>query len=208
MKYHEKNQLVDESLALIENGKSLSFVENFLKDKGYFRIDIDKIFFSLKRELSKKYNSKVINSLYGDSLNKNNKEFQHLNDEIVESIYKNGVEEIKSLKKQQIKLMVSAGVGDSRIISKSVDKFFSKVEAVKQIEFIEKSISSELKRQREQNLFVGLGALLIGGGFTVLTYMNTIGNRSILFYGLIIFGIINTFNGLGTYKNNRERLAE
>ena len=206
MKYQEKIKLIKESVELLETGKYISDLESYLKEKGYYNRAIEKIVFSTKKEISEKYSAQIIKSLYEDAAGQTKQAFSHLNEEIIDVIQKSGIEEIQAAKKRQARIMVLAGVGDSDILTKITDKYFSRTEAIKQIDFIENSISSELKRQRNQSLFVGLGALLIGGGFSVMTYLNPIGNRSMLFYGLILFGIATTFKGLSTYKPARERV--
>jgi hypothetical protein len=136
--------------------------------------------------------------LLGDELENQNSIFLKLDKEVIEMLKEYELKEIVIRSKQEVDSLVKKGIDEDEIIQKVSNKYFPEEELMKQIEFYSRHNAKVGGQDKKNYLVIGIVCIIDGIRLTVLSTVKPFMKGSAIFYGLIIFGIVNLVKAYST----------
>lgn len=184
MKYQEKIELAKKGITFLQNGNSIGKFKEELSKRNLYKPDIDMIWQSCKSMLIKNYEREFKEQIY----NQRN-EYSNLNDDVYNLIKSEVIEKIRVEEKIKFNKLIDERFDEEDLTSKNKNSVLSELDIIK---LNESDYKVKIKGRKKINYHIVSGvAIGIGIVFSIYTLFNPIGGKSIIFIGLIIFGIIN-----------------
>ncbi len=190
--------MAEETADLLSEGKTVEAVTQLLRERGYYPFDIDKIFFSAKGILSDRFGEKIRQYLLEGQLELKKPEFSFLDDDLFNMIREREITTIVDASKTKVNELMQQGVEEEEIIAKTTNAFFSETAALEQMAFYAKFNFKVSGAEKQKYLLIGIACTLLGVGLTIFSFIAPGLERSYIFYGLIIIGIVNLVKAFST----------
>ncbi|MEM9824069.1 MAG: hypothetical protein AAF985_23490 [Bacteroidota bacterium] len=184
MKYQDKVKFVEQSIELLKNNKSRAEVADYLSAQGLKKWDIDKINQSIDNQLRHEHKAKIKSYMLENSLEAKLSEFEDVDADLFEAIQYEIIAEIEQASKKKVQQLFAQGKDQEEIIQKVKNTHFDEEDILAVVE-----LEKEKKQEKESQHYKGIGFIILGIILTFASFnINTGG--VVLFYGLIIYGII------------------
>jgi len=189
MKYQEKIKLSNEGIELLSNGKSIKEFKENLSRKNLHKPEIESVLRSCKSMLTEKFEPIFKPLILNKELDSNSSQFSSLSPDVFQLIKEEVTTKIIEDSKKKVGELIDAGLDADEIIPKVENSVFSEEDIM---EYGQKYHSDNVKigGQEKQNYQVfGILAIVLGIVLSVYSFFNENGG-SVLYFGLIIFGVL------------------
>ncbi len=199
MKYQEKIEMAKNAADKLSNKISNKEVRNELSTKGYYPQQVDEIMRSANNLLSHQYGPKIKEYLIDGSFDEHRLEFDFLEEDVMDAIKNSQTKLIQSECKKKVDELVKLNYEELDIVSQVQNKVFTEFDIYRRIDFYKKHNFKITGEEKRNYLTLGLASIIAGIGLSLFTMIGPAsGGKSILFYGLIIFGVYNLIKAYST----------
>lgn len=190
MKYQKKIEIAKEGLELVSNGKSIKDFTEILSNKKLHKPEIENIWRSCKTMLVEKFEPTFKPLILSKELDNKRDQFSFLSPDVFQVIKDEVTDKIIEDSKKKIGELIDSGLDADEIIPKVENSVFGEEDIMKYGEKYHED-NVKVSGQEKQNYQVfGILAIILGIVLTVYSFFNNKDGGSILYIGLIIFGVI------------------
>ncbi len=198
LSYREKVQLGNEAAETLSKGVDKQAVVEDLRAQGLNRFDVDKVLRTAQSVLRDALGERMQTYMLDGTLEQHRAEFQELDEEDFAKMQEAQRLRIVRMSKAQVSRLAAKGLSQSEIAAQVVNPFFDPWAVSDQIDVYKRRDVKVSGAVKEKYLWLGFGGLILGVGLSIWSYQRW-PDGSILFYGLIILGIINLVKAISTH---------
>lgn len=189
MTYQEKLKFAEDVAVELKKGAPIVKIEEELRSKGLYNLDVDKVMFSAKNIIEEEFGPKIKKYMLEGTLEKNAPEFGILDISTFENIKERIKRIILEETNKKVKELAAGDMSDEGIIKETISPCVSENEIRVQIENYRQYIETPKGVDKNEYLVIAVSTLVLGITMYILFYgvVNELANL------LIGFGLVNLY---------------
>lgn len=191
MTYQEKLKFAEDVAVELKKGVSVEKIEEGLRSKGLYNLDVDKVLFSARSIIEDEFGPKIKKYMLEGTLEKNASEFGILDISTFENLKDRSKRVIIEETSKKVKELAAGDMSDESIIKETISPCVSENEIKVQIENYRQYIETPKGDEKNKYLVIAISTLIPGLGILIYQVVN--GGRIRLAVALVVFGLINIF---------------
>lgn len=207
MKYQDKIKLAEEGLDLLSDGKSINEFKEILFSKKLHKPEIESIWRSCTSMLAEKFEPTFKPLILSKELENKRHQFSSFSPDVFELIKTEVTNKIINDSKKKIGELIDAGLDADEIIPKVESSVFSEEDIMEYGEKYHKDNVKVSGKEKQNYQVFGILAIVLGIVLSVYSFFNDKDGGSILYIGLIIFGVIYLIRSTST-RSEIERMKK
>lgn len=189
MTYQEKLKFAEDVAVELKKGAPIVKIEEELRSKGLYNLDVDKVMFSAKNIIEEEFGPMIKKYMLEGTLEKNAPEFGILDISTFENIKERIKRIILEETNKKVKELAAGDMSDEGIIKETISPCVSENEIRVQIENYRQYIETPKGVDKNEYLVIAVSTLVLGITMYILFYgvVNKLANL------LIGFGLVNLY---------------
>ena len=191
MTYQEKLKFAEDVAVELKKGVSVEKIEEGLRSKGLYNLDVDKVLFSARSIIEDEFGPKIKKYMLEGTLEKNASEFGILDISTFENLKDRSKRVIIEETNKKVKELAAGDMSDEGIIKETISPCVSENEIKVQIENYRQYIETPKGNEKYKYLVLAFSTLI--PGIALFMYITFYGGRIGFAYLLIGFGFANLY---------------